>query len=252
MFKKSICTAMASLVLTMTTGQAFANVSIVPVVQVEQVQSQSLLSIINEFDDMLSNGEIKSPEAAQSQMVTRLNQAVQNSSSEQIKSQLEEIYAQIPSEEKRTALKSKLKYASEEELVAMITNPVVLKQVLQGQGSNFVYITGSDVVDALLVIGLVAIIVAAIKYDMEHESYYSYSEDYVSYSENHYCSASRLEGYLKDDMIDDAMIKCRKNATNPDTCKHKGYDVKEYEDRDYDGDFIKKACIVKARVEAKE
>ena len=224
--------------------------------QVTEVQtSQSLLEIVEEYDYQLSRGaqasDKTSREATQNEMNTKIKSQFAGSSEAELRKQMNEVIEQIPSAEKKQALKKKLQFADKKELEAIAANPTVLSQALHGTGSNFNFSSGGDVLLAIGAIAVVAILISAVANAASYRSYYSYLASYPTYDGSGACSAYDLSSNERSNMQADALRVCRIASNNPDTCRLAGWETEESFDRDYYGNIVFGYCDIRAEAEAK-
>lgn len=159
-----------------------------------------------------------------------LSTASKSLSKEELQVEIKKLIAKIPTAEDRAAFNKVLASSSKEELAKMVTSPELLSQALRGQGANFSFRNGPDIhtiILGLVAVVIIAVIVDAVVQSIKYDYYYSYSvegDGWVSYDAFNepyttcffYPSTSESQ---KQDMIDDAMVKCQANSKYPDTCR---------------------------------
>lgn len=217
--KKGMCTFLACMTLSLTTQFAFAEVIVKNKVNEE---SGPLINVLKDYEVKVS----KNP-ALEKEMVTELKSKieaqVEGKTQEQLKLEMDSVINQIPDVEKRNLLKSKLQFASKEDIAKMMQNPSILSQSITGEGANFFTGIGSDPFITIVAVAIVALVIAAVIHDVNHQEFYS-EPVYVSTYDD-YCRDGEFELYSweKELMEAQAYNRCSTQARNPETCKFVGY-----------------------------
>ena len=217
--KKGMCTFLACMTLTLTTQYAFADAVVKSGVNQKDT---SLINVLKDYEVKVSQNP-----ALEKEMVTELKSKieaqVEGKTQEQLKLEMDAVINQIPDVEKRDVLKSKLQFASKEDIAKMMQNPSILSQSITGEGANFFTGTGADPFITIVAVAVVALVIAAVIHDVNHEEFYSYPTYVTTYDS--YCRDGEFELYSweKAEMEADAYFQCSTQARNPDTCKFVGY-----------------------------
>lgn len=251
MIKQGLCTIMTGLVLATSTTQTFANVKIEKVEEVK-VDSKSFLEIAQESQNNLALIDATDSNLRQeilANMHTQANASLRGLSVEQKQLEMKKIVDLIPNQDTQNAILERINFASPEEVQKIVLDPTVLAAATVGKTSNFAFEDSGSMIYGVVGAVVVVALVAALVYDIKHDSHYSYTAEFTI-PDYEYCSESDLarEGYSRADMMDDARIACKLDAANPETCKPDGFSVNtDYGTRN---GYEIKFCEIRARYES--